>query len=290
MALKCFYARGYRILAKARNEINLGQRLRQYTNDNVSPSSQTVTLDNQTMHFEQVGNGKNHLFLIPGALGSSRTDFAKQLEKLNRDKFTIVAWDPPGYGKSRPPDRQFSLDFFHQDAKAAAALLKHLNVPKTNVIGWSDGGMVALILAAQNVDLVKKLVVFGSNAYISEKDIQLYEAVRDINKWSERMKKPMIDMYGEEYFRSTWNAWIDTVISMYKKNQGDICRKELKQIKCPTLIIHGKKDPMVPRFHPIFIKENIPTSKFVEWEDAKHNLHVQYADRFNEIVEKFILS
>ena len=56
--------------------------------------------------------------------GSSMTDFKPQLEGINRDKFTMIAWDPPGYGKSIPPERTWPLDFFRRDADAVAALMK----------------------------------------------------------------------------------------------------------------------------------------------------------------------
>lgn len=43
---------------------------------------------------------------------------------LDKKQFTLVAWDPPGYGYSRPPDRDFTGDFFHQDAEIAVKLMK----------------------------------------------------------------------------------------------------------------------------------------------------------------------
>lgn len=57
-------------------------------------------------------------------LGSIFTDFKPQIETLNREKYTIVAWDPPGYGFSRPPDRDFSPGFFYRDADYAISLMK----------------------------------------------------------------------------------------------------------------------------------------------------------------------
>ncbi|KAG0444387.1 hypothetical protein HPB47_013853 [Ixodes persulcatus] len=55
---------------------------------------------------------------------STRTDFSPQLEKLDRKQFTLVAWDPPGYGFSRPPERTFPVDFYHRDARVVAQLMK----------------------------------------------------------------------------------------------------------------------------------------------------------------------
>ena len=65
--------------------------------------------------------------------GSGSTDFAPQLQNLNKKRFTVVAWDPRGYGQSRPPDRDFPLDFFERDAKDAVDLMK---VRRREVLEW----------------------------------------------------------------------------------------------------------------------------------------------------------
>lgn len=56
--------------------------------------------------------------------GSGQTDFGPQLQSLNKELFTIVAWDPRGYGKSIPPSRDFPPDFFERDAKDAVDLMQ----------------------------------------------------------------------------------------------------------------------------------------------------------------------
>ena len=85
--------------------------------------------------------------------------------------------------------------------------------------------------------------------------------IRNIDSWSARMKEPLLAIYGEDYFRKTWEAWIDAMINLYEKNKGDICRNHITRIKCPTLIVHGKKDIMVDGVHPIYLKQHIKNSK-----------------------------
>ena len=58
-------------------------------------------------------------------MGSTRTDFGPQLDHLKED-FTVIAFDPRGYGKSIPPKRDFPLDFFHRDADDAVGLMQKL--------------------------------------------------------------------------------------------------------------------------------------------------------------------
>lgn len=57
-------------------------------------------------------------------LGSGQTDFGPQLKSMNKQFFTVIAWDPRGYGKSIPPDRDFPPDFFERDAKDAVDLMQ----------------------------------------------------------------------------------------------------------------------------------------------------------------------
>lgn len=160
------------------------------------------------LHFEKKGSGNEYVMLFPGALGSSSTDFLPQMEKFNSSDFTLFAWDPPGYGKSRPPHRPWPDKYFQKDADSAVSLMKAIDPDKKwNLLGWSDGGITSLIVAGNHPEIVRKLVVWGANAYVTAKDIMLYEKVRDVTAWSDRMRKPYEDVYGVEYFKMEWNNW-----------------------------------------------------------------------------------
>lgn len=240
------------------------------------------------LHYEQTGKGKHAVLLLPGALGSTRTDFGPQLKSLNKERFTVVGWDPRGYGQSRPPDRDFPPDFFERDAKDAVDLMKALGFGKFSLLGWSDGGITALIAAARNPDLISKMVVWGSNAFISQHDLNLFNAVRDVSKWSARMRQPMEEVYGAEVFAKTWEAWVDGFSQFAHRPEGSICIELLPLISCPTLIIHGEKDPMVPGSHPQYLLKHIKGSRLHLMPEGKHNLHLRFADEFNKMVEDFL--
>lgn len=240
------------------------------------------------LYYEQTGRGKHAVLLLPGALGSTKTDFAPQLKCLNKERFTVVGWDPRGYGQSRPPDRDFPSDFFERDAKDAVDLMKALGFGKFSLLGWSDGGIISLIAAARNPDLINKMVVWGSNAFVSPQDLELYNAVRDVSKWSARMRQPMEEVYGAQVFAKTWEAWVDGITHFVHRPEGSICMELLPLISCPTLIVHGEKDPMVPSFHPQCLLKHIKGSRLHSMPEGKHNLHLRYADEFNKLVEDFL--
>nr|XP_057928292.1 valacyclovir hydrolase [Doryrhamphus excisus] len=240
------------------------------------------------LYYEKTGTGKHAVLLLPGALGSTKTDFQPQLKSLNKELFTIVGWDPRGYGRSRPPNRDFPPDFFERDAKDAVDLMKTLGFEKFSLLGWSDGGITALIAAAMNPTLINKMVIWGANAFVSKQDLGMYNAIRDVSKWSTRMRQPMEEMYGAEAFAKTWVAWVDRFAQFAERPQGNICIELLPLISCPTLIIHGEKDPMVPSFHPYFLLKHIQGSRLHLMPEGKHNLHLRFAEEFNKLVEDFL--
>lgn len=102
------------------------------------------------------------------------------------------------------------------------------------------------------------------------------------------MRQPMVDMYGEEGFQKLWDDWCDAVKEISKKG-GNICKELLPAIKCPTLVLHGKKDPMIVPEHPDYLIKHIPNSKLYVFDEGKHNIHLRYAQQFNEVVSKFFL-
>ncbi|XP_061540690.1 valacyclovir hydrolase isoform X2 [Phycodurus eques] len=220
------------------------------------------------LYYEKTGTGKHAVVLLPGAL--------------------VVGWDPRGYGLSRPPDRDFPLDFFENDARDAVDLMRTLGFVKFSLLGWSDGGIAALIAAAKNPALINKMVIWGSNAFVSQQDLDIYKAVCDVSTWSTRMRAPMEEVYGAEVFAKTWEAWVNGIEQFAHRPQGNICIDLLPLIRCPTLIIHGEKDPIVPSCHPYFLLKHIRGSRLHLMPDGKHNLHLRFPEEFNNLVEDFL--
>lgn len=274
-SLKCVYRIGFR---------SFSCNLRRVT-------EHQIQVGRHNINYVRAGTGKDKaVILLPGALGSAQSDFKPQIEALPEllKDYAIIAWDPPGYGKSCKP-KKFHLDFYQEDAQTAHELMELLNLPSYSVLGWSDGGITGMVMSALYPKSVDKLVVWGSNAYVLEKETQIYESIRDVSKWSEKMRQPMEDMYGKEGFAQLWSDWIDALLAIYKERNGNICREHLPNIVCPTLIVHGAKDPMIAAEHVPYLLEHIKNTELFVFPDGKHNIHLRYADEFNDLVAKFLL-
>ncbi|KAJ8960632.1 hypothetical protein NQ318_013924 [Aromia moschata] len=248
-----------------------------------------IKVKGQTINYLSVGNGDHKLLCFPGALGTIWSDFKPQIEGLDRSKFTVIVWDPPGYGLSRPPSRRFDTKFYETDAESAYAFMKQLGVQCFSLLGWSDGGISSMILAAKYPEVVEKLVIWGANSYVLPEEIKSYEKIRDVSKWSEKMRAPLVALYSEKGLQDMWNDWCDALVEI-QKNGGGICNDRLGKIRCPTLILHGDKDPMVAEEHPDYLFSNIKMAKLHRFPEGKHNIHLRYAKEFNEIVTDFLLN
>ncbi|KAG9509079.1 Valacyclovir hydrolase [Fragariocoptes setiger] len=231
------------------------------------------------------------LLLIPGAIGCTVSDFPDQLNGgLDTNKFTIIAIDLPGYGKSRPPERMYSVESYPNDARKAGMLMAKLGYHLYSVLGWSDGAKIALLLAIENQARVEKLVVWGVVPYCSAHDLTAVSRTRDTSIFDPKSRELYVKAYGEELFEQLWHKHVDYCVS-FTGNAVAIwdIRDRMKTIKCPTLILHGDKDPLIDKEHPGTAERLIPDSRLVRFANGSHNIHQTYAKEFNKIVTDFLL-
>jgi valacyclovir hydrolase len=244
-----------------------------------------IDIPGLSMHFERCGQGPV-LLMIPGALGTGAGDFHAQIGWFAGQGFTVIAPDPRGYGQSRPPQRDFPLDFYHRDAADMFALMSGLGHRSFAIMGWSDGANIATIMAARQPERVEKLVLFGGQSLLTAEEITAFNAIRRISAWSPRAAGAMRQTYGAD-LDALWNAYVDGQEALYGAG-GDLYQPLLSKVRCRTLILHGARDPLVPGLHPETIHRGIPGSRLHIFPDGKHNIHLRYADEFNAITHAFL--
>lgn len=227
-------------------------------------------------------------------LKGSINDFCFQFDVelgLNRDEFTLVALDLPGYGKSDSEERDFCYTSFERDASIAAKLMALLKFKTYAVCGWDDGARVAAILAIRNQSRVNALVLWGFTPMMDEATSKIIGKTRDIGTWDECALKIYSAVYGEHRFSQFWRKYVDYIVSnMESPEQFDI-KDQLHMIKCPTLVLHGTNDPIVSfARHVEPVKASIYDADVVLFKSAAHNIHQARASEFNRIVTTFVAS
>ena len=219
------------------------------------------------MYYEIYGKGEP-LLLIHGN-GGSINNFSGQIAYFSKNYQVIVA-DSRAQGKSVDTSDSLSYEMMAEDFNA---LLDELHIKSCNVIGWSDGGNNGLLLAIHHPDKVKRLVTTGANIEIDGSAI-----ASDIVS---------IDQLGP-LLNLEQTAEVKNTIKLTKLlfMLPNISLKQLQTIQCPTLVIGGDHDVILPK-HTMLIAENIPQSYLWILPNSGHSTLINYKNQFNKPVTDF---
>ena len=244
-----------------------------------------ITLPALSLYAELNGEGPP-LLMLPGALGTGAGDFHSQFDWFAAKGFSVIAPDPRGYGRSRPPRRDFPIDFYRRDADDMLELMRALGHDRFDILGWSDGANTATIMAALAPERVGKLAVFGGNAFLTMEEITAFNAIRKIDSWSPRAAAQMRQVYGND-LDALWENYVSGLEAIFAAG-GNLYQELLPMVTSSMLILHGAKDPLVPAIHPEAIHRGVAGSRLHIFAEGKHNIHVRYAEEFNALVLAFL--
>ena len=260
------------------------------TEPDVKGTSGKVKVNGVELYFERYGNGSHALLCIPGALAGANF-FVPQFNYFGRSGsgYTVIGYDPRGRGRSIPHSHVYSSPLYYEiDAKDAVGLMEALGFKEFSLLGWSDGGTCAIITAARYPEVIKNLVVWGPHTYIEERDFEVFGKLRIIDNWNPTIRTMMEAFYGKE-LATIYNEWLDGFTSVYYDplRQGDICKKEVREVQCPTLVVHGEEDAIVSFSQIEFLQRNFQNCRCEILHGGKHTLHWKHSARFNKLVDEF---
>jgi pimeloyl-ACP methyl ester carboxylesterase len=222
------------------------------------------------MYCEVYGAGQPVL-MIHGNGGSIKA-FAHNISHFSA-KYRVIATDSRAQGKSKDSGPSLTFEMMADDE---AALLDALHIDSADVIGWSDGGIVALLLAMRHPEKVAKLAVTGAN-------IQPDESAFAPGVWAADKKHYDADKDKTWKTEKERNKWKLFVLDF---EQPNIPFAALQSIRCPSLIICGDHD-VISIEHTVRIFQNIPKAALWVVPFSGHATLVQHAAEFNQTVDAF---
>lgn len=221
------------------------------------------------MYYETYGSGEP-LLIIHGNGGSIK-DFNFQIPFFD-DNYKVILADSRAQGKSIDPGDSLTYEMMADDL---AALLDALHLDSCYVIGWSDGGINGLLLAMRHPEKVKKLAITGANLWPDSTAIDGYyvrNAINDYNAAAKLAKTP-------QNIRNL--KLLDLLV-----HQPHITAAQLGNIKCPTLVIGGDHEIILPE-HTMLIAQSIPKSYLWILPYSGHATVIYRSDIFNRTVQDF---
>ena len=207
-----------------------------------APNKHGYIAANGLRYYYEIHGSGEPLLMLHGGLGSTEL-FEPGLAELAKDR-QVIAVDLHGHGRTELGDREISLIDQGNDM---AEIIRQLGFPQVDVVGYSLGGGVALRLAVQHPEAVRRLVlvstIFSTDGFFPEllpqqaavsgamadamKDTPIYQSYIKVAPHPEDFPR-LLDRMGA-YMRKTYN-WADDV----------------KKIQAPTLLVFGDSDMMRP--------------------------------------------
>jgi pimeloyl-ACP methyl ester carboxylesterase len=216
--------------------------------------------------------------LLHGGLGNSE-HFAFQLPALI-DKFQVIAIDSRAQGRSTRGTAAITYD---QLALDVVAVLDKLAIKRASVVGWSDGGEVALKLAIGFPDRVDRLFVFGAN-YDANGSKPRGNVTKTFAAYSARCRRDYRRMSRSGL---TYNALVDTLLPLWRNPTG-ITKDQLRAITAPVMIADGDHDEVIVLDQIEEMAQLIPNAQLRVFERASHFALWQDPASFNTAVVEFL--
>ena len=216
------------------------------------------------IHYAIYGAG-DPVILLHGGLGNSE-QWGYQVPALVA-AHEVIAIDSRGHGRST---RSKAAPTFDMMANDVVAVMDHLHLARASLIGWSDGGEVALKLAITHPERVAKLFIIGTNydahgskPHGNSPTFEAYTAKcrADYAKLSSTPKQ--------------FDAFIEWMLPIWRTSMG-FNKDQLRAITAPTIVADGDHDEIIVRDQLDEMVKLIPhaklqivanTSHFALWQD-----------------------
>jgi pimeloyl-ACP methyl ester carboxylesterase len=219
--------------------------------------------DGVRLYYEVYGTGPP-LLLIHGN-GASIWSMKHQIEYFSKH-YKVIVMDSRDHGRSGDAAGPLTFEAMTDDL---AALLDHLHTGPVLVLGWSDGGIEALLLGIRHPDKVIKIAAMAANLDPDGLAAEVLKAEGPAPKFEP----------GHVFTRAERVDALD-------RDEPHIKPDDLRAIQAPTLVLASDHD-VIDDAHTLVIYHHIPNAQLAIFPNATHMIPVDDPERFNATVERF---
>ena len=220
------------------------------------------------------GEGHPVFFIHPN--GGDLSVWINQ-ENLFNKHFKIVLADSRGHGRSESGDERLTYENITNDW---LSLMDQLKIESASIVGWSDGGIVALMMAIKAPERVSKIVSIGGN---------LNSTTEAVNSYAPRWVKGILDDLDRVEDSDYPTGSIENLKQKFRMliEQPEIKKESLSMIESPSLIISGDRD-IIRLEHTFEIFKGIPRSNLCVLPGTTHWIPYEEPDLMNHIIFSFL--
>ena len=227
--------------------------MKETENDSLTFISGYSEVNRIKMYYEIYGQGKP-LVLIHGGGSTIQTSFGKIIPLLAKNR-KVIAVELQAHGRTGDRDTDLS---FEQDADDVVALLKNLNIDKSDFLGFSNGGTTTLQIAIRHSAITNKIILVSALAKRGGVPEWFWDFMKQAKL--ENMPEPLKAGYMKVAADTNGLQIMHDKDAKRMVNFKDISNRQIEFIKAPVLIIIGDKDIVLPE-HAIELYKQIKNSE-----------------------------
>ena len=232
-------------------------------------------IDGHRTWFADLGGAGDPLLMLHGGVSDSDL-LLDRLAPLLRERFRIVAFDRRGHGRTADSEGPFHYD--DMATEAIAAIQKLIGGP-AHLVGWSDGGNVALFVALRRPDLVRTLVLIGANYHFNG-NMPTGPAGLASKALQDRYGKRSPD--GEEHFATVFQK-----SQLMWSSEPTLTTDDLRKISAPALVIAGDDD-LLTLAHTTSLYESLPLGQLAIIPGASHAAPLEKPEFVSRLIGDFL--
>jgi pimeloyl-ACP methyl ester carboxylesterase len=247
------------------------------------PTRHVVDVGGRRLTTATWGDGVPEIVVLHDGLGSIGQWRSVPAELAARSGRTVLAYDRAGHGDSTPtPTGPWPHDWLHREAEVLAALIDRVGAVTPDLVGHSDGGSIAAILAADAPATSGRLVLLAAHSWVESVTVdeiarmrrQPDDVVRRLRRFHAR----------PEALFEAWSAvWVSDEFA-----EWDI-RPRLHAISAPTLVVQGRRDEYATEAHAVETRTAIgDNAELLLLPDAGHLLHHEASAELVDLVVRFV--
>lgn len=237
-----------------------------------------VDVGDAQIYYATYGKG-DPVILLHGGLGNA-DHFAFQVPAL-ADKFRVIVIDSRGQGRSTLPKGKLS---YHAMAGDVIAVMDALQIGKAALVGWSDGGEIALDIAIHQPERVAKLFVFGSNYDSNGSKPRRGPQAPTFTAYSAKCRTDYLKMAKDP---KAYDSVVDALLPVWRNPTG-FTKDQLRAIKVPTLVADGDHDEIILLDQVKEMSTLIPNAELVVFQNTSHFALWQDPPAFNKALVEFL--
>jgi pimeloyl-ACP methyl ester carboxylesterase len=233
--------------------------------------------DNAHIWYAVYGSGPP-VILLHGGLGHSG-NWGYQVPVLVENSYRVVVIDSRGHGRSTRDARPFTYELMAADI---LAVMDALHLEKVGLVGWSDGAVIALMLARQAPERVAGVFFFACN--MDPSGAKEFEFTPIIQRCFSR------HMQDYQQLSATPDQFDDFAesVGLMQRTQPNYSAADLAEINVPVAIVHSEHDEFIKREHADYLAQSIPNAEFIHLPDITHFAPLQRPEQFNGAMLAFL--